>query len=76
MPTGIKIFISYAHENKALRNELEEKLAPLGRTGLVFIWSDQNLNPGVLWANEIKTQLHSAEVILLLITPEFMNSLY
>jgi TIR domain/prokaryotic YEATS domain len=72
----VKIFFCYAHEDEALLNKLKTHLRPLQRQGLIDIWYDRDINAGTEWEREIKEQLNSAQIILLLVSPDFMNSDY
>jgi hypothetical protein len=38
-PEPVRIFISYAPQDSRFREELEKHLSPLGRAGLVALWS-------------------------------------
>lgn len=55
---------------------LQKHLAPLLRQGLITLWSDTNLGAGVEWEKELHRHLESADIILLLISPDFMDSDY
>jgi len=55
---------------------LRKHLAPLERQGQITIWSDTNLNAGVEWEKELHQHLESADIVLLLISPDFMASDY
>ncbi|MEO0771068.1 MAG: NB-ARC domain-containing protein, partial [Cyanobacteria bacterium J06649_4] len=68
------VFISYAHEDEALKDELMVHLAPLKRQGKVRSWQDWAIESGVNWDTEIVQQLSTAEIILLLISPDFLAS--
>ena len=72
----IEVFISYAHKDERLRNELEKHLAILRRNGYITIWHDRRIAPGKVWGYEINTNLTKANIILLLISPDFMASDY
>ncbi|HKO54623.1 MAG TPA: FxSxx-COOH system tetratricopeptide repeat protein [Thermoanaerobaculia bacterium] len=63
------IFVSYAHEDKALIDELRKHLAPLGN-----IWWDGEIPPGSEWNAEIEKQLDDADLVLLGISADFLNS--
>ncbi len=76
MATAIEIFLCYAHEDKAFLEKLEQHLAPLKRQGLVTSWHDGDIHAGATWEQEIHTHLNSAQLILLLISPGFMDSDY
>lgn len=40
------------------------------------MWHDRDIHPGMEWEKEIDRQLAEAQVILLLVSPDFMNSDY
>ncbi|HEY6285805.1 MAG TPA: tetratricopeptide repeat protein [Ktedonobacteraceae bacterium] len=76
-PTGaFELFYSYAHKDEKLRNELEKHLVHLKRLGLIINWYDRDINAGTEWAYEIDTHLNSAQIILMLISPDFIASEY
>lgn len=72
----LKAFLSYAHADKALAKELLKHLEPLSRIGLVQRWHDGDISVGKDWEKEIWSQLRAADIILLLITIDFINSEY
>ncbi len=73
---AIKIFISYAHKDEALREKLNTHLRSLEREGLIKPWHDRDITAGSEWAEEIDQNLDSADVILLLISADFIDSRY
>ena len=73
---AIEVFISYAHEDESLRNELVKQLSLLQRQGLITCWYDRQIEPGALWEQKIDAHLETSQVILLLISPDFMASSY
>jgi hypothetical protein len=72
----LEIFYCYAREDHALRNELDQHLTTLIRTGPVKAWYDGEIVPGVSWEEEIETHLNTADIILLLISQAFIKSDY
>ena len=72
----VKIFFCYAREDEALLNMLKAHLKPLQRQGYIDIWHDRDISAGTEWEREISQQLNAAHIILLLISPDFMNSDY
>ena len=72
----IEIFYSYAHKDEKMREELNKYLFNLKRQGLINDWHDRNISAGTEWAHEIDTHLNSAQLILLLISTDFMVSDY
>jgi hypothetical protein len=75
-PPGVLVFISYAHVDDALRAGLRAHLSTLEREGLVQAWDDREILGGDAWADEIDARLNQADVILLLVTADFINSQY
>ena len=69
----IKIFYSYAQEDKALRKRLDIHLATLRQQGLTS-WYDHEILPGRERAEEIERELQAAHIILLLISADFLAS--
>ncbi len=73
---AIEIFFSYAHTDEQWRNELEKHLSPLMRLGLITSWYDRKIFPGSEWAKEIDNHLNSSQIVLLLISADFIASDY
>src|SRR5713101_6788646 len=72
----VKIFFSYAHKDEPLLNKLKAHLRPLQQQGLVDMWYDRDISAGTDWEQQIKKQLNTAHIILLLVSPDFMKSDY
>jgi len=72
----VKLFYSYSHKDKRLRDKFEDHLAGLKHRGRISGWHDQMVEPGMEWRREIEKQLKAADIILLLLSPHFMNSDY
>src|SRR5205807_7987737 len=72
----VKIFFCYAREDEALLNKLKTHLRPLQRQGLIEVWYDRDISAGKEWEQEIDTHLNTADMILLLISSDFMYSDY
>ena len=73
----LKVFLSYSHKDgEALKNKLKVHLASLIREKTIAPWQDRQIEAGAEWDLEIKTALESAQIILLLITPHFLDSRY
>ena len=72
----IEVFFSYAHEDEKLRDELAKQLKLLERQGIISAWHDRQIVAGTEWGSAIDTHLDSAQVILLLISPDFLASDY
>ncbi|MFO1433521.1 MAG: tetratricopeptide repeat protein [Candidatus Competibacteraceae bacterium] len=75
-PASLQVFISYAHEDEKLREELEKHLSQLQRSGIITAWHDRLIGPGQEWEGQIDSHLESAQLVLLLISADFMHSDY
>ena len=75
MPNNsVELFYSYAHEDEDLRKELEKRLRSMVREEKITGWHDGELKAGVEWKREIVDNLNKAQVILLLVSPDFIAS--
>lgn len=72
----VDLFYSYAHEDESLREELAGHLKIMERRGVIRPWHDRCLTPGQTWDQEINTQLAAADLVLLLVSADFINSDY
>ncbi|MDX2032714.1 MAG: TIR domain-containing protein [Blastocatellia bacterium] len=72
----ISLFISYSHIDELLRIELEKQLSALTFEGLDVIWTDRKIGAGQEWEREIIENLDAANVIVLLISSDFLASEY
>ncbi len=72
----VKLFLCHAHEDEPLLDKLKSHLSPLRRQGLIQMWHDRDISAGTEWEKEIDKHLNTAEIILLLISPDFMASDY
>ncbi|MBE9112243.1 tetratricopeptide repeat protein [Nodosilinea sp. LEGE 07298] len=70
----VKVFFSYSHEDESLRDELAKHLKPLERQNKIETWHDRKIDPGTDWRKELDGQLNSADIILLLVSPSFVDS--
>jgi hypothetical protein len=72
----VNIFYCYAHKDKDLRDALYTHLSTLRRKGLIREWYDGEILPGTEWNDAIADQMSRAEIILLLVSPDFIASDY
>jgi len=69
-----QVFISYAHQDVQWREEFERMLAPARERGLLDVWSDDAIEAGENWFQNIQRALERARVGLLLVTDHFLQS--
>src|SRR5437762_3647663 len=71
---GVTVFYSYASADKDLRDQLANHLMQLKRDELISEWHDQQILAGSDRAQTIDQAIHSAHLILLLISADFLAS--
>lgn len=72
----LSIFLSYSHKDEAIKEDLNAHLIGLKRQGYIDTWNDREIPIGEEWDDEIKSQLTHADIILLLVSVNFINSTY
>jgi hypothetical protein len=72
----LELFYSYSHVDEDLRKALETYLVMLKRQGLITGWHDREIDAGDEWKDEIDVHLNSADIILLLVSTNFLASDY
>lgn len=70
------VFFSYSHKDEALRDQLEAHLALLKNKGLIDAWHDRRITAGDEVDGAIFDQLETADIILLLVSSDFLASSY
>lgn len=72
----LDVFISYAHADEEYANKLKKHLATLRRGGQINDWYDGCILPGGIWQSEIDKALKRADIILLLVSSDFLDSYF
>lgn len=72
----LRAFLSYSHKDEPLRDELETHLKLMQRQGLLQTWTDRRILPGDGWKRAIDDNIRRADIILLLISADFLASDY
>lgn len=72
----MKVFVSYSHADKELKDRLVKHLRPLEHENLVEVWVDHQIKPGDDWDKEIAKKLGEADIVLTLVSIDFINSKY
>ncbi|WP_438042668.1 toll/interleukin-1 receptor domain-containing protein [Sorangium sp. So ce128] len=70
------VFFCYAHQDEALRDELDVHLASLRREKLISQWYDRQIAPGTDWREAIDERLDRSNIVLILVSPHFVASDY
>ena len=69
-----KVFISYSHNDTEWLERLQKHLKPLKREGRIDLWVDTRIDEGDLWRDEIRQALDATKVAILLVSPDFLDS--
>ncbi len=72
----MRLFYSYSHVDEPLRDRLDKHLSALKRTGVISDWHDRKILPGDDFDGRINDQLRLADVILFLVSSDFLASSY
>jgi Zn-dependent metalloprotease len=72
----LSVFYSYAHEDEKMRNQLGKYLALSKQQGLINDWYDRMISGGEEWEEKIDTHITTADIIILLISVDFISSPY
>lgn len=72
----LSLFYSYSHKDEDFRSELGSHLSFLRRMNLAAEWHDRMIGAGDDWKRAIDLNLASADIILLLVSADFIASDY
>jgi hypothetical protein len=75
-PAPVKLFVSYSHKDVAIKNEFLKHLSTLKRLGKIHDWHDQDIEAGGKLHETIEQNLQSADIVVFLISVDFINSDY
>jgi internalin A len=70
------LYCSYSHRDERLHSQLESHLKLLQHRGVISSWHDRLIEAGQEWKNLISNNLEKADIILLLVSPDFIASDY
>jgi internalin A len=76
VPGALRLFISYSHKDKAFMMQLRSALAPYINSGQLEVWADPLIVPGEPWEERILTMLDRADIVVLLVSNNFLDSVY
>ncbi len=73
---ALRLFCSYSHQDEALREALDVRLKILQRSYPIQNWHDRRITPGENWSEQLDRNLEQADIILLMVSPDFIASDY
>jgi len=71
-----KLFVSYSRRDSAFLDDFKTHIAGLKRNNLIEEWTDQQIKPGEVWEKTLKRELETADIIIFLVSPDFIASDY
>jgi hypothetical protein len=71
-----KLFYSYSHADSVYRDELNKHLSIMKRSGLISSWHDRCILAGDDWVGQIDNNMQSSDLVLLLVSADFLASDY
>lgn len=71
-----RLFISYSSKQSDFMRRFEVHLAPLKQNGLVDVWHDRMITNGTLWDEKIQKELDASDIVVFLLSPDFLNTPY
>jgi hypothetical protein len=73
---ALKVFVSYNHTDTQYKDDLVKHIDPLKRLKLIETWFDGKIQAGKDINQEIQAELLSSDIILLLVSIDYLNSYY
>lgn len=73
-PKNIGIFCCYADKDRAFFSKLKAHLMPLQREEHITLWTYDDIKVGKDRKKELRRYLNTAQIILLLVSPDFLAS--
>ena len=75
-PGSVKLFYSYSSRDEHFKEDLEKHLNILLRKKIINDLRTRRIGGGEKWDHQIDPQFNEADIILLLVSPDFLASDY
>ena len=75
-PPLLRVFVSYSRKDLTLKEQFDTNLKVLANQKKIIPWSDSRLAGGEDWNQEIENALKAADIILFLVSSNFLASDY
>lgn len=69
-----KVFVSYSHRDRDLKEKFDDNLQVLKEQGIIDFWTDGEIQAGDHWPDEIANAMNEANLILFLVSNHFLAS--
>ena len=73
---AIKVFLSYSSKDERLKKQLDRHLSSRKSRGVIDTWEEEKISAGKNKEQAISKHFEEANIILCLISPEFVNCDY
>ena len=73
---ALKLFVSYSHVDEEIKASFIKHIQPLSRMNLISEWHDAKIEPGDKWSEKIIEQINGADIVIFLVSIDFINSKY
>jgi len=70
MKRKLRVFLSHSHRDK----DIAARIARLLKSNEFEVWNDEEILPGANWAQEVAKALDRSEVMVILLSPDYLNS--
>ncbi|ETX03834.1 MAG: hypothetical protein ETSY2_32325 [Candidatus Entotheonella gemina] len=70
----MKVYLSYSQSDKEWADRLRTHLDTLEYSGEIDLWDARNVNIEAFTRDEITQALNSAQIVILLLSPDFLSS--
>ena len=70
----MNVFISYSHKDRSWCDRLATQLRGIGKEFVSEVWYDPEILPGSIWNAEIRKRLLRADIVILLISENFLGA--
>ena len=74
--TPRKVFLSYARPLIGAAQSLKTHLVEQEMNGNIQFWYDQEIRPGDVWDEAIRTKINESDIFILLLSADFWASAY
>jgi TIR domain len=75
-PKPVRLFLAFAYQDRSFYEDLVTQLASLKWVGMIDDWHEYEIPPAKDWQQVQNERLTQADIILLLISPDFIKSDY
>ncbi len=72
----VRIFIAYSSKDLVFKDEIRKRLRSLERAKKVSVWDNYDIETGKNWDVEVREKLAQSDLILLLLSPDALDSDY